>query len=685
MRKLLHLAKRSRTVPLVYEPLTQETTEIRILWLLPGSGTSPIEVMLEHIPLEYASQLQYEAISYAWGPPQHTMKIHVKNPSRNIISTLRIRRNLYEGLQQLRREAGKRALWADAICINQVDLEERSRQVEMMAEIYKTADQVVVWLGKVDNAALTAIRLFNEIADNVEWATDSDLIVSRDSAEHDHWADLELPLRFDDTEWAAMKSFTSRPWFSRLWVWQEIVQEKVVFMCGRYQLSRANMDVVVNTVDRKLKEPCDMKVINQCRNISGLLISYQTSTLQNMLHYTSNAHCSDSRDRIYALRGLVSQSECIRGLAPDYTKSPMSLYGDVVLKYLTLAGDLNLLSECEIERDSSSGDTSSIPTWIPDFSDPAPTRIIFGTRSCWMSTAHASISSQAEVLKTKGIIFAEVTSTEPTRDTKDKSPVATALTIQRICTSRIQGTYVNGQTMSEALCRTLTTNHLVDIFVRPPAPNANIVGAEGYVDPIVPNIVEAEKYLDLLCSSSPGDVTGSSFVSSQDLLFLHFVRGSLRRRTFFEAANGHIGLAPKSTRPGDEICVILGCQTPLILRSDGRGTRRIVGQCYVHGVMEGEALLGPLPIGWRRAIALSRQYDDLWPVFVHNETGQFETEDPRLGDLPPGWTRETWDDDNYVRYVREDGVEPTFPDKDPRMTYEALEARGVKIEDIIIS
>ena len=105
----------------------------------------------------------------------------------------------------------------------------------------------------------------------------------------------------------------------------------------------------------------------------------------------------------------------------------------------------------------------------------------------------------------------------------------------------------------------------------------------------------------------------------------------------------------------------------------------------MHGIMEGEVLLGPLPNDWRRVDSPSTQRNSVWPVFVHNETGQLEFEDPRLGDLPPGWTRETWDDDPFVRYVREDGVKPTFPDKDPRMTYEALEARGVKFDDILIS
>ena len=671
MRKLLQFPKKSKKVPLVYEPLSQETLEIRILWLLPGSGTSPIEVMLEHVPLESASQINYEAISYAWGSPKKPKTINVENKSSNVISTLRIRRNLYMALEQLRQKSKRRALWADAICINQDDLEERGRQVERMADIYKTARQVVVWLGQIDDAALIAIRLFNKIAENVDWEPGSQRIVCRHSAEEDHWSNMEIALPFDDNVWTAMKSFTSRPWFSRLWVWQEIVQDKVVFMCGNYHLSKISMDLAVSTVSRKTGEYSNPYVFNQCVDIAKILYLSTPRTLQSYIYLTEQAQCSDPRDRIYALRGLVSPSDCIRDLAPDYTKPPLALYRDVVLKYLNSAGDLDLLSKCEIEGHLYSSDTSSIPTWIPDFSHPVPTRWIYGARSCWMSTAHAAVSSHGEKLRTKGIVFAEVASTEPTTiDTENEWTVATALAIQRLCTPRIQGTYMNGQTMSEVLCRTLTTNLMADVWATQPNPGA-------------PDFVEAKRYLELICDDHQNATQLSS--SHQQNMFTSEVYADLRNRTFFAATKGYIGLAPESTRPGDETCIILGCQTPLVLRSDGLGCRKIIGQCYVHGIMEGEALLGPLPSGWRRAVAFSKQYGGSWPVFVHNETGQLMTEDPRLGDLPPGWTRETWGNDPYVRYVREDGVKPEFPDKDPRMTYEALEARGVKFDDILIS
>jgi hypothetical protein len=63
---------------------------------------------------------------------------------------MEIRKNLYQALRSLRdvpshsNDARERVLWADAICINQNDLEERNQQVSIMAFIYSRAQTVLV-------------------------------------------------------------------------------------------------------------------------------------------------------------------------------------------------------------------------------------------------------------------------------------------------------------------------------------------------------------------------------------------------------------------------------------------------------------------------------------------------------------------------------------------------------------
>jgi hypothetical protein len=53
--------------------------------------------------------------------------------------------SLYSALRSLRRLGFEITLWADALCINQEDLVEKMHQIGQMTEIYRQAEQVVVW------------------------------------------------------------------------------------------------------------------------------------------------------------------------------------------------------------------------------------------------------------------------------------------------------------------------------------------------------------------------------------------------------------------------------------------------------------------------------------------------------------------------------------------------------------
>jgi Heterokaryon incompatibility protein (HET) len=50
-------------------------------------------------------------------------------------------------LAHFRRPSRARVIWADAICINQSDDVEKTSQVNLMHDIYQSAEQCLVWLG----------------------------------------------------------------------------------------------------------------------------------------------------------------------------------------------------------------------------------------------------------------------------------------------------------------------------------------------------------------------------------------------------------------------------------------------------------------------------------------------------------------------------------------------------------
>ncbi|KAK8041283.1 heterokaryon incompatibility protein-domain-containing protein [Apiospora phragmitis] len=68
---------------------------------------------------------------------------------------------------------------------------------------------------------------------------------------------------------------------------------------------------------------------------------------------------------------------------------------------------------------------------------------------------------------------------------------------------------------------------------------------------------------------------------------------ALSGRRFFVTEQGHMGIGPPTLKTGDEVCVLLGGEVPFVLRPVGeRGTFKLVGQCYTHGFMDGEAVQG---------------------------------------------------------------------------------------------
>jgi hypothetical protein len=70
---------------------------------------------------------------------------------------------------------------------------------------------------------------------------------------------------------------------------------------------------------------------------------------------------------------------------------------------------------------------------------------------------------------------------------------------------------------------------------------------------------------------------------------LHFANAILFRRMFFTTDSGHMGMGSPNMQIGDEICVLFGGTILFILRPVGE-YYKLVGECYVHGLMQGEAM-----------------------------------------------------------------------------------------------
>ena len=70
--------------------------------------------------------------------------------------------------------------------------------------------------------------------------------------------------------------------------------------------------------------------------------------------------------------------------------------------------------------------------------------------------------------------------------------------------------------------------------------------------------------------------------------FARFLESSYGRR-LGRAANGYLCLVPEATEVGDRVILARGGRVPLVVRDGGNGYRRLVGEAYVHGIMDGQA------------------------------------------------------------------------------------------------
>ena len=125
----------------------------------------------------------------------------------------------------------------------------------------------------------------------------------------------------------------------------------------------------------------------------------------------------------------------------------------------------------------------------------------------------------------------------------------------------------------------------------------------------------------------------------------------------------------------------------MVLRpdTDRPGTYAYKGSGYIHGLMDGEALLGPVPAPYR--VQIKRDVEDDWgyenPHLLNVETGEYVRKDPRLGPVPEGWEElipeRTFEDPrSYARFRNSTTGEVI--NSDPRLLPAALEERGVKLE-----
>jgi hypothetical protein len=300
-----HTANSGASEPYQYSPLDEEAQEIRLLTLLPGSFSAKICVCLDIEPFTDDHVPKFEAVSYTWGSTENPVDIFIGELGRK---TLAVTQNLAEALPYLRYGDKPRVLWIDAICVDQENLKERGHQVKRMADVYSKATRVLVWLGLESENSAVAIDCLERIASKVkvDWATFQMSALTNEV----HWANPNVVPTLAEGEFVAISNLLGRPWFSRLWILQEVFLPigDIKVLCGYHNILWSTVRTAIFFLYIKPQFRFDQAQEYLTRIEAAWKLCEFRGTghrIDDLINQSSGSACSDPRDKIYALLSLL--------------------------------------------------------------------------------------------------------------------------------------------------------------------------------------------------------------------------------------------------------------------------------------------------------------------------------------------------------------------------------------------
>ena len=624
--------------------------QIRVFRLYSSpSPTWPITGSL--IKVSRQSSPSYDALSYVWGDLSDTVSISVNGVD------VPITRNLEAALRQLRRKHTSITLWIDAICINQSDLSERNHQVKYMGDIYRRAKRVIMWIGEAPGEIESAHRLLRTCLGPFGF-TFTPKTCSAPPTLRNNLENLEIrrpqseafarALVNDPDGCKVLTNLILRPYWRRMWIFQEVVLAvQPIVKCGAYDISWVAFRYLDAAAENpyiwlplQCKYPWLLPVRKALFDISHLFVSVKEASVpENVLHPTRHLESTDPRDKIYALMGVWSESPTALsrlGMSRDtidYSKSVREVYTDFTRGFIESQGNLSILVTAGTWHPAHGPDLD-IPSWVPDF------RGANGVDIRFLASYHLGHFNSSKnrlyrdrlvpeelgkfALSVRGIIVDTVCN-----EAKDTKRAA----LEEIAKLDTTMKHLSGLTYLQVFFSTMIFDHVG--FLQGKSPDERDVKKEwmkrlafGFCRELEDfNARTGSTRFDinkLLDSFSFGDQKMSPAAEIQqesdrdgrrslatefaevrkderkieafrtEYLYRSGFKATEMIMSFFVAEEGHIGLGPATCEVGDQLAVLVGCPTPLVLRKardriQRRDAYQLVGPCYLYGIMNGEA------------------------------------------------------------------------------------------------
>ena len=636
-RKELNIA----STPYKYDVLPSDS--IRMLSLLPGDRSAPLQCELHradvprNVSPESASGPTFEALSYVWGDGNLCQQIFCNK------SVIKITQSLFDALIHLRHSEETRMLWVDAVCIDQNNNDEKIEQIPHMKDIYQHASQVVIWLGLADESTSRVLDLIRLAAKCLRQESGQSMPQGDYSRFGEPFSDERnrqrgFPPLAELESWLSVTALFARSWFSRCWTFHEaVLAAKAAIQIGVHLLDWADLCVASTFFYYKsywnvgLDGLQDICQVCWTSRIGLDAQEWKPMPLILLLFITNTTKATLRKDKIFGLLALTEEStqkyfslnESLDN--PKYNMSMRDLCTDVSLFLLHNSEFEHLeilnyvkhypLEEGEQEK-RNKDDGGLIPSWVQRWHDPIPeykpdceeneaqpmlpicvsnTRVRAGGPEFHAPKCNPQTPYEISL---HGFIFASISNTVNILrlPPMSRSRLWDLVLETRGVREERHASYPTGESIDEVFALTLTvacgprsmpaldTYHAIDFqhfCVWLYELTVARLKKEGRITDIERLGIEWEAEYERLRSLVGTHVMSPTFW--MDLQQLG------RGRKLFSTSSGHIGLGDGTLESGDLVCVFLGGITPFIIRPVGQ-KYKFVGECYLHGIMQGEAL-----------------------------------------------------------------------------------------------
>ncbi|KAL1861035.1 hypothetical protein Plec18170_001550 [Paecilomyces lecythidis] len=304
--------------------------DIRLLRLRHAPADDPIHADIEVVHLRDPSLPRYDALSYTWSDDSGDSDRSCPVFLGAYWDIAYVTRNCEQALRAIRDHKVDRLIWVDSLCINQACLNEKGDQVGLIREIFSKASKVIAYLGGESLESSRALRFLQDVS--VAGKIPSEIANDRDLRK-------------------CLRTLFQRPYFTRVWAAQEVLLARdLQIFSGRYSAFWPKW--ASKLVDHGLHVPPWL-----FRNQSWY--GFTGRDLLRILLNMSPYECSDPRDRIFAVLGLIYEND----INPDYKLSVESVYIGITAYMIKNCRTMDVLALTGANKK-----IFNTPSWVPDWS-----------------------------------------------------------------------------------------------------------------------------------------------------------------------------------------------------------------------------------------------------------------------------------------------------------------------------